>query len=172
MKKGLVSTRCLASWVRSSRGSLGFIDFAGVDRRHSVGGWVALAAVIIGPRIGRFSPGAAPIRADYLPLTTLGIFVLWVGRYGFNGGSTFGLTPDVPAVILDTTIAATFDGLAGLALSWRVDGWPLVTSSFRPRSSGGSLRCRHHDDARWKVAGAQRRFADGIQATIRFSTSL
>jgi ammonium transporter len=106
---------------------LGFMDFAGSSVVHSVGGWVALAAIIIlGPRIGRFGPGAAPIRADYLPLTTVGVFVLWVGWYGFNGGSEFALTEDVPAVILNTTLAATFGGLAGMALTWRLDGRPDV----------------------------------------------
>ena len=106
---------------------LGFIDFAGSSVVHSVGGWVALAAIIIlGPRIGRFGPGAAPIRADYLPLTTVGVFVLWVGWYGFNGGSEFALTEDVPAVILNTTLAATFGGLTGMALTWRLDGRPDV----------------------------------------------
>ena len=106
---------------------LGFIDFAGSSVVHSVGGWVALAAIIIlGPRIGRFGPGAAPIRADYLPLTTVGVFVLWVGWYGFNGGSDFALTQDVPGIILNTTLAATFGGLAGMALTWRIDGRPDV----------------------------------------------
>jgi ammonium transporter len=110
-------------WLRE----LGFIDFAGSSVVHSVGGWVALAAIIIlGPRIGRFGPGAAPIRADYLPLTTVGVFVLWVGWYGFNGGSNFALTEDVPAVILNTTLAATFGGLAGMALTWRLDRRPDV----------------------------------------------
>jgi ammonium transporter len=120
-------------WLRE----LGFIDFAGSTVVHSVGGWVALAAIIIvGPRIGRFGPGATPIRADYLPLTTLGVFVLWVGWYGFNGGSTFGLTPDVPAVILHTTIAGTFGGLAGLAFSWRFDGRPDVVTIMNTSLAG------------------------------------
>ena len=74
---------------------LGFMDFAGSTVVHSVGGWAAFAAVIVvGPRIGRFGPGAVPIRGQYLPLTTVGVFVLWVvsdRRSGFesvqiNGG--------------------------------------------------------------------------------------
>ena len=116
---------------------LGFIDFAGSTVVHSVGGWVALAAIIIlGPRIGRFGPGAVPIRADYLPFTTLGVFVLWVGWYGFNGGSSFALTADVPAVIMNTTIAATFGGLAGLALTWRLDPRPDVVTIMNASLAG------------------------------------
>ena len=115
----------------------GFIDFAGSTVVHSIGGWVALAAIIIlGPRIGRFGAGAVPIRADYLPLTTLGVFVLWVGWYGFNGGSTFALTDGVPAVILNTTLAATFGGLVGMALTWRLDTRPDVVAIMNASLAG------------------------------------
>jgi ammonium transporter len=116
---------------------LGFVDFAGATVVHSVGGWVALAAIVIlGPRIGRFGNGAVPIRADYLPLTTVGVFVLWVGWYGFNGGSMFGLDPGVPAVILNTTLAATFGGLVGMALTWRLDGRPDVVTIMNASLAG------------------------------------
>src|SRR5215470_977541 len=91
---------------------LGFVDFAGSTVVHSLGGWMALAAIIvIGPRIGRFGRGAVPIRGHDLPLTTVGVFILWVGWYGFNGGSLYGLSSDVPGVILNTTVAAAFGGL-------------------------------------------------------------
>jgi ammonium transporter len=120
-------------WLRE----LGFVDFAGSTVVHSVGGWVALAAIIIlGPRIGRFGTRAVPIRADYLPLTTLGVFVLWVGWYGFNGGSTFALTSEVPAVIRNTTLAAAFGGLVGLALSWRLDRRPDVVTIMNASLAG------------------------------------
>ncbi len=106
---------------------LGFVDFAGSTVVHSVGGWVALAAIIVlGSRIGRFGPGAVPIRGHNLPLTTLGVFILWVGWYGFNGGSTYRLTSSVPSVILNTTLAATFGGLLGLAVTWLHDRRPDV----------------------------------------------
>jgi ammonium transporter len=102
-------------WLRE----LGFFDFAGSTVVHSVGGWAALAAVIIiGPRIGRFGPGAVPIGGHDLPVTVLGVFILWLGWFGFNGGSTGGLTEDVPAVILSTTLAGTFGGLGGMIASW------------------------------------------------------
>jgi ammonium transporter len=110
-------------WLRE----LGFMDFAGSTVVHSVGGWMALAAILIlGPRIGRFGVGAIPIRGHDLPVTTIGVFVLWVGWYGFNGGSTLALTAEVPSVILNTTLAAAFGGLVGLALTWLLDTRPDV----------------------------------------------
>jgi ammonium transporter len=106
---------------------LGFMDFAGSTVVHSVGGWMALAAIIIlGPRIGRFGAGAVPIRGHDLPVTTIGVFVLWVGWYGFNGGSTLALTAEVPIVILNTTLAAAFGGLVGMTLTWLLDRRPDV----------------------------------------------
>jgi ammonium transporter len=116
---------------------LGFIDFAGSTVVHSVGGWVALAAIIIlGPRIGRFGEGAVPIRGHDLPVTTLGVFVLWVGWYGFNGGSEFALTSDVPSVILNTTLAATFGGLVGMTLTWFLDRRPDVVTIMNGSLAG------------------------------------
>src|SRR5262245_55851200 len=112
-------------WLRE----LGFVDFAGSTVVHSVGGWMALAAILVlGPRIGRFGPGAVPIGGHDLPLTTVGVFVLWVGWYGFNGGSLYGLTPDVPAVILNTTLAAAFGGLVAMGLTWWRDRRPDVVT--------------------------------------------
>ena len=116
---------------------LGFVDFAGSTVVHSVGGWVALAAIILlGPRIGRFGPGAIPIRGHDLPVTTVGVFILWVGWYGFNGGSLYALTPEVPSVILNTTLAAAFGGLAGMALTWLRDGRPDVVTIMNASLAG------------------------------------
>ena len=133
---------------------LGFVDFAGASVVHSVGGWVALAAIIIiGPRIGRFGADAVPIRADYLPLTTLAVFVLWVGWYGFNGGSTFGLTPEVPAVILNTTLGGTFGGLVGMVLTWRLDGRPDVVTMLNAALAGlVAITASAHMMSAWKAA--------------------
>jgi ammonium transporter len=116
---------------------LGFVDYAGSTVVHSVGGWVALAAIIVlGPRIGRFGSGAVPIRGHDLPVTTVGVFVLWVGWYGFNGGSMYALTPEVPTVILNTTVAAAFGGLAGMALTWLRDGRPDVVTIMNASLAG------------------------------------
>jgi ammonium transporter len=107
---------------------MGFIDFAGSTVVHSVGGWISLAAIIIiGPRIGRFGSKKTPIHGHDIPVVTLGVFLLWFGWFGFNGGSTLGLTPVVPTIIVNTTISGAFGGVVALALSWRLDGQPDVT---------------------------------------------
>jgi PAS domain S-box-containing protein len=77
-----------------------------------------------------------PIRGHDLPLTTVGVFILWVGWYGFNGGSTLALTSDVPSIILNTTIAAAFGGVVGLALTWRLDGRPDVAMIMNSALAG------------------------------------
>jgi ammonium transporter len=133
---------------------LGFVDFAGSTVVHSVGGWVALAALIIlGPRIGRFDAGAVPIRGHDLPLTTVGVFVLWLGWYGFNGGSLFALTADVPSVILNTTLAATFGGLVGMTLTWRLDPRPDVVTIMNGSLAGlVGITASAHMMSPWRAA--------------------
>ncbi len=107
---------------------MGFRDFAGSTVVHSVGGWISLAAIIIiGPRIGRFGKDRVPIHGHDIPVVTLGVFLLWFGWFGFNGGSTLGLTPEVPTIIVNTTISGAFGGLVALALTWRITGRPDVT---------------------------------------------
>ena len=72
----------------------GFSDFAGSTLVHSVGGWAALAgAILLGSRTGKYnSDGSANVIAgSSLPLTTLGVFILWLGWFGFNGGSQLAL---------------------------------------------------------------------------------
>ena len=71
---------------------------------HSVGGWVALAAVlIVGPREGRFPPNEPPnrITASNLPLSMLGVLLLWVGWIEFNGGSTLTFDGSIPLILSD-----------------------------------------------------------------------
>jgi ammonium transporter len=133
---------------------LGFIDFAGSTVVHSVGGWVALAAIIIiGPRIARFGRGAVPIRGHDLPVTTIGVFLLWLGWYGFNGGSSYALTPDVPEIILNTTLAATFGGLVGMALTWRLDRRPDVVTIMNASLAGlVGITASAHIMSPWQAA--------------------
>ena len=100
-----------AGWL----GAAGFVDFAGSTVVHSVGGWVALAAVlIIGPRTGRFDNGQVhPMPASNLPLAMLGILLFVVGWVGFNGGSTLAFSAAVPAIIANTVLAGVAGGLVG-----------------------------------------------------------
>ena len=110
---------------------------------------MALAAIIVlGPRFGRSRPGAVPIRGHDLPVTTIGVFVLWVGWYGFNGGSTLGLTAEVPSVILNTTLAAAFGGMVGLTLTWLLDRRPdvVVIDERGAGLAGRDHRLRQHHD--------------------------
>ncbi len=115
----------------------GFIDFAGSTVVHSIGGWVALAGVIvIGPRIGKFNEDGSvnPIHGHSYALATLGGIILWVGWIGFNGGSTTVGDPSFAHIISNTMLAAAFGGLVSMLLGRFHDGL------FRPdRSINGVL---------------------------------
>jgi len=99
--------------------SHGFIDFAGSTVVHSTGGWIALAAImIVGPRLGRFSAGRIPIRGHDLPMAALGMFLMWFGWLGFNGGSTYAVNVQVPIIFVNTILAGAAGGLGALGTSW------------------------------------------------------
>ena len=103
--------------------SLGFIDFAGATVVHSVGGWVALAAVlVIGPRRGRFQVDKPPTAfpAGNLPLAMLGALFMVLGWFGFNGGSTLALDGSVPGIIANTVLGAVGGILSAMLVGWRV----------------------------------------------------
>lgn len=88
---------------------LGFIDFAGSTVVHSIGGWLALAGVlVIGPRLGRFAPDGTPrlIAGHNMTLLALGGFILWFGWFGFNAGSTLSITGNIGLIAVNTFIAA------------------------------------------------------------------
>ena len=98
----------------------GFIDFAGSTAVHSLGGWVALAAVVvIGPRLGRFSRQNFTQQAPSsdLPLAFLGALLMWFGWFGFNGGSTFAFNDQVPRILVNTLLAGAAGLMAPLAWS-------------------------------------------------------
>lgn len=98
----------------------GFMDFAGSTVVHSVGGWVALAGVIVlGARHGRFDDqgNPQPMPGHNLMIATLGVFILWFGWFGFNGGSTLAANGAVAKVIVNTVLAAAAGGMATLIYS-------------------------------------------------------
>jgi ammonium transporter, Amt family len=98
-----------------------FYDFAGSTLVHAVGGWGALAGIIIlGPRIGKFKDGKAfPLLGHSLPLATIGVFVLWLGWFGFNGGSVLSANPGLVSLVLVTTsLAAAAGGVGASLTSW------------------------------------------------------
>lgn len=112
----------------------GFLDFAGSTVVHSVGGWAALAgAIILGPRLGKYRDGrVTPIPGSSIPLATLGMFILWLGWFGFNGGSqlamgTIGDVADVSRIFANTNAAAAGGVLAAVLLTQVLYGKVDVT---------------------------------------------
>ncbi|HEV2292512.1 MAG TPA: ammonium transporter [Tepidisphaeraceae bacterium] len=100
---------------------LGFHDFAGSTLVHSVGGWGALAGVmLLGPRLGKYGRDGKvnPIPGHSMPLATIGMFLLWLGWFGFNGGSVLSADPAAVSFVLVTTcLAAAAGGLGALFTS-------------------------------------------------------
>ena len=102
------------TWGGGWLNAMGFLDFAGSTIVHSVGGWAALTgALIIGARKGKFNAqgGVNPLPGSNLPLATLGTFVLWLGWFGFNGGSQLAMGSaadirDIASIYINTNLAA------------------------------------------------------------------
>ena len=106
---------------------LGFYDFAGSTLVHSVGGWAALAGVIfLGPRLGKYVNGEIrPILGHNLPLAVIGMFLLWLGWFGFNGGSVLSADPGLVSFVLVTTSLAAAAGIIGAMITtWIVHKHP------------------------------------------------
>ena len=99
---------------------MGFVDFAGSTIVHSVGGWIALAAVLIlGSRIGKYSKAnKGKFTGSSFPLAVLGTLILWFGWFGFNGGSNGAMDDQVPLILINTFLAAAFGLLSGLGISF------------------------------------------------------
>jgi len=98
-------------WGGGFLDALGFYDFAGSTLVHSVGGWAALIAVILlGPRIGKYNGGAKAIEGHNMPLAFIGVFLLWFGWFGFNGGSVLSADAGTVSLVLVTTCLAAAAG--------------------------------------------------------------
>lgn len=99
-------------WGGGFLDQLGFYDFAGSTLVHSVGGWAALVAVfLLGPRIGKFKNGEVQaIPGHNIPLATAGVLILWLGWFGFNGGSVLSADPELTSLTLVTTCLAAAAG--------------------------------------------------------------
>jgi len=106
---------------------LGFYDFAGSTIVHSVGGWAALiGAYLIGPRIGKYTnSGIKPIMGHNMPLVCIGVFLLWFGWYGFNGGSVLSADPILVSYVFVTTTLSADGGIIGsMLISWSITKKP------------------------------------------------
>ena len=123
--------------------SMAFQDFAGSAVVHGVGGFAGLAgAIILGPRLGRFVDGkSVPMPGHNLTFATLGVFILWVGWYGFNPGSqlAFQTKADIDATVLiavNTTLAAAAGVITATLLSWGMFNKPDLSMSLNGALGG------------------------------------
>jgi Amt family ammonium transporter len=112
----------------------GFYDFAGSTLVHSVGGWGALVgAIILGPRIGKYGKDGRvhPIPGSNLPMATVGVFLLWLGWFGFNGGSVLSADPEATSRVLVTTcLAASAGAMTSILFSWIVSSKPDLSMAL------------------------------------------
>mgnify|MGYP001824757500 FL=1 len=122
-------------WGGGFLDEMGFLDFAGSTVVHSVGGWAALTgAIILGPRIGKYAKDGRviPIPGSNLALATLGTFILWLGWFGFNGGSqlymdTAGNVADISRIFSNTNTAAAAGAVVALILTQMLYKKPDLT---------------------------------------------
>lgn len=108
-------------WGGGFLDSMGFYDFAGSTLVHSVGGWAALVALfLLGPRIGKFNEfnKPQPIPGHNIPFAAAGVLILWLGWFGFNGGSVLSADPAITSLVLVTTsLAAAAGGISAFLVS-------------------------------------------------------
>ncbi|MEL6788488.1 MAG: ammonium transporter, partial [Cyanobacteria bacterium J06607_15] len=105
----------------------GFHDFAGSTMVHSVGGWAALVgAVLLGARAGKYGEDGRvfPMPGHNMGMATLGCFILWIGWFGFNGGSVLAANEAVPYVVLTSNLAAVAGALTATLVTWLRDDRP------------------------------------------------
>lgn len=118
--------------------AMGFYDFAGSCIVHAVGGFAGLAgAIVLGPRLGRYTAEgkSTPLPGHSITIATLGVFILWIGWYGFNPGSqlTFGGAGNATAVAriaVNTTLSAAAGGFMAMLLSWIMFGKPDISMAL------------------------------------------
>ena len=118
---------------------LGFIDFAGSTVVHSVGGWAALAgAIVLGPRMGKYTKDGniKPILGHNMPLAALGVFILWLGWFGFNPGSTTAANKDIAMIFVNTNLAAAAGAVLAMIISWVKFGKPEIGMSLNGALAG------------------------------------
>jgi len=122
---------------------MGFLDFAGSTVVHSVGGWAALAgAIVIGARIGKYKDGKPqPIPGHNIPMGALGVFILWLGWFGFNPGSTTAIGGgDLAMIAVTTNLAAAAGAIGAMVTSWILFKKPDTSFALN-----GALRMRHYE---------------------------
>ena len=132
-------------WVWQGDGwltELGFVDFAGSTVVHSVGGWAALVgAILVGPRLGKYTNGKSnAIPGHNLLLGALGIFILWLGWFGFNAGSQLAISGDnanaVAGIVITTNLAAAAGAMVAMCVSWMLYGKPDISMTLNGALAG------------------------------------
>lgn len=121
-------------WGGGFLDGMGFYDFAGSTLVHGVGGWGALVgAIILGPRLGKYAKSGAinPLPGSSLPSATVGAFLLWLGWFGFNGGSVLSADPSLTSLVLVTTcLAAAAGGLGAMITYTFISSKPDLSMSL------------------------------------------
>jgi len=118
---------------------LGFIDFAGSTVVHSIGGWAALAGtLVLGPRIGKYSKDGKvkAIPGHNIPLAALGVFILWLGWFGFNPGSTTAGITDIAMIFVNTNQAAAAGAIFAMLTAWIIFKKPDVGMTLNGALAG------------------------------------
>jgi Amt family ammonium transporter len=127
-------------WGGGWLAQMGFIDFAGSTIVHAVGGFAALAgAMVLGPRIGKFNKDGSSnvIPGHSLTLAALGVFILWMGWFGFNAGSTLsGMNPGIAYVAVVTVLAASSGVMSALVVNWFKTGQPSTEMALNGALAG------------------------------------
>ena len=128
-------------WGGGWLSNMGFADFAGSTVVHSVGGFAALVGTtILKPREGKYAIDGRPnvLAGHNIPLASLGVFILWFGWFGFNGGSTLGVSDgsSISRVVINTNLAAALGGIAAMATVWKRFGKPDLSMAMNGALAG------------------------------------
>ncbi|PHR93937.1 MAG: ammonium transporter [Blastopirellula sp.] len=133
-----------SGWLENMKDTLGlenFYDFAGSTVVHSIGGWCALAgAMVIGPRIGKYTKegNVKPIPGHNIPIAALGVFILWLGWFGFNAGSTTAVDAEFnfAKICVTTNLAAASGAISAMIISWVMFKKPDVSFALNGALAG------------------------------------
>ncbi len=127
-------------WGGGWLSSLGMSDFAGSTVVHSTGGWLALTgAIVLGPRLGKYDGEGKPrpIAGHNLPLAALGVFILWLGWFGFNPGSQMGAdAAPISSIAITTNLAAAAGAITAMITAWILLGKPDAGMSLNGALGG------------------------------------